>query len=383
MDYPNDSYYFAGYLNAGSLSRRGIRGLGVTRSFALGLAAIAVLLGFSFGILVSNSLETSRTPLYDEGLVTRLFEEASPAVVEITVTRENGRLPFSSVVTGSGFLIDRNGHILTNNHVIQGAEEIRVNLSDGRTLVATRLGISPADDLALLQVDPSEMIGITPLELADSDEVSPGQMAVAIGSPFRNFNSVTVGIVSGTGRGPVSPLQRPMPDMIQTDAALNPGNSGGPLLNSAGLVIGVTSAVRTPALKGIGDFRIGFAVPSNTIANLLPDLLVAQEIRRPWLGISGGPISERLSKTLGIDHGVVVTQVLSGSPAMQARIQPFRSVTNQGDVIIAIDDLPMGSVDDMVSYFNSKRPGDEVTLLLNRSGRELHIAVTLAAWPDT
>lgn len=381
MDYPDNSYYFN--TDAHSARRRGLRRLGVSRSFALGLAAIAILLGFSFGIMVSDSLETSRTPLFDEGMVTRLFENASPAVVEITVIRENNNLPFSALGTGSGFLVDGTGHILTNNHVIEGADEIRVNLSDGRTLVATRLGISPADDLALLQVDPAELAGIKPLKLANSDDVDPGQLAVAIGSPFRNFNSVTVGIVSGTGRGPISPLQRPIPDMIQTDAALNPGNSGGPLLNSQGEVIGVTSAVRTPALQGIGDFRIGFAVPSNTISHLLPDLLVAQEIRRPWLGISGGPISEQLSEMLGIESGVVVTQVLAGSPAKQAGLQPFRSLTNQGDVIISIDDTPIGSVDDMVSYFNRKRPGDDVKLLLNRDGQELNIDVKLAAWPDT
>ena len=171
--------------------------------------------------------------------------------------------------------------------------------------------------------------------------------------------------------------------MIQTDAALNPGNSGGPLLNSEGKVIGVTSAVRTPTLRGISDFRIGFAVPSNTVADLLPDLMIAQEIRRPWLGISGGPISEQLSETLGIKQGVAVTQVISGSPAKQVGIQAFRSPTDQGDVILAVDDTPVASVDDMVAYFNRKRPGDDVTILINRGGTEMRIKVTLAAWPDT
>lgn len=383
MDYPENSYYHKSDTSTPSVSLRGFRRLGVTRPFALGLAAVATLLGFSFGILVSDSLEQSRTPLFDERLVTELVENASPAVVEITVTRENNSRLSSALGTGSGFLLDNEGHILTNYHVVQGAQEIRVNMYDGRTLVGTLLGTSPADDLALLQVDPSELIGIEPLELADSDDVEPGQLAIAIGSPFRNFNSVTVGVVSGTGRGPISPLQRPIPNMIQTDAALNPGNSGGPLLNSEGKVIGVTSAVRTPTLQGISDFRIGFAVPSNTIADLLPDLLIAQEIRRPWLGISGGPISEQLSQTLGIASGVAVTRVLPGSPARQAGIRPFQSPEDQGDVILAVDDNPVSSVDDMVAYFNRKRPGDNVTILLNRGGTEMRIEVTLAAWPDT
>ena len=348
----------------------------------MGLSSIAILLGFSFGILVSNSMVSKRTPLYDESLVTRLFSEASPAVVDITVTRDNSNQAYAALGTGSGFLVDNKGHILTNNHVIEGADKIRVNTSDGRTLEATLLGISPADDLALIQVGPSELGDIHPLKLADSDKVEAGQMAVAIGSPFRNFNSVTVGIVSGTGRGPISPLSRPIPNMIQTDAALNPGNSGGPLLNSSGEVIGVTSAVRTPAILGIGDFRIGFAVPSNTIANLLPDLMIAQEIRRPWLGISGGPISEQLSKRLDIDHGVVVTHVLPDSPAKQVGIQPFSIATNPGDVIVAIDDVPIHSVDDMVAYFNKKCPGDDVTINMVRNGNNLKVKVDLGEWPD-
>ena len=382
MDYPNNSYYLNSAFGAAVEVRTGLSRLGVTRSLALVLSSIAILLGFSYGILVSNSSANKRTPLYDESLVTRFFSEASAAVVEITVTRDNSNQAYAAMGTGSGFLIDNRGHILTNNHVIEGADKIRVNTSKGRTLTATLLGISPADDLALIQVDPSDLGNILPLKLADSDKVEAGQMAVAIGSFFRNFNSVTVGIVSGTGRGPISPLSRPIPDMIQTDAALNPGNSGGPLLNSNGEVIGVTSAVRTPAIQGIGDFRIGFAVPSNTIASLLPDLMIAQEIRRPWLGISDGPISEQLSKTLDIKYGVVVTHTLPNSLAKQVGFQPFSAATNQGDVIVAIDDMPIHSVDDMDAYFNKKRPGDDVTINVVRNGNNLNVKVDLGKWPD-
>ena len=243
MDYPNNSYYLNPAFGAAFEVRTGLSRLGVARSFALVQSSIAILLGFSFGILVSNSIANKRTPLYDESLVTRLFSEASPAVVEITVTRDNNNQAYAALGTGSGFLIDNRGHILTNNHVIEGADKIRVNTSEGRTLTATLLGISPADDLALIQVDPSDLGNILRLKLADSEKVEAGQM----------------GIVSGTDRGSISPLSKPIPDMIQTDAALNPGNSDGPLLNSNGEVIGVTSAVRTPAIQGIGDFSIGFA----------------------------------------------------------------------------------------------------------------------------
>ena len=358
---------------------------GVSKTFAFSLAGIAVLLGFTLG-LISDSFSDpvgSRASLYDEAMITDLFESASPAVVEITVSRSNPTFPLSGMGTGSGFLIDGDGHILTNSHVVKGAQEIRINLGDGRTLAATKLGTSPADDLALLQVDPQEVKDITPLVLADSDEVKPGQLAVAIGSPFRNFNSITVGVVSGTGRGPVSELRRPIPDMIQTDAPLNPGNSGGPLLNSAGQVIGVNSAVRTPSFSGLDDFRIGFAVPSNTVKTLMPYLLIAGEIKRPWLGISGGPISGQLADSLGISKGVVVTQVFPSSPASEAGLVPFRSLTSRGDVITGVDGNPVGSVEEMVSYFNDKRPGNAVVLSIFREDKDITVEVVLAEWPDT
>ena len=364
---------------------RANRPSGVSKTFAFSLVGIAVLLGFTLGLL-SNSFGGpvgGGVSLYDEATVTKIFEVASPAVVEITVSRTNPTIPLSGTGTGSGFLIDDEGHILTNSHVVEGAEEIIINLGDGRTLTATKLGTSAADDLALLQVDPQEVKDITPLSLADSDEVRPGQLAVAIGSPFRNFNSVTVGVVSGTGRGPVSELRRPIPNMIQTDAALNPGNSGGPLLNSDGQVIGVNSAVRTPSFSGLDDFRIGFAVPSNTVKALMSDLLIAGEVRRPWLGISGGSISRQLADSLGIGKGVVVTQVFPSSPASEAGLVPFRSLTNRGDVITGVDGKPVGSVEEMVSYFNDRRPGDAVVLSIFREDEDITVVIVLAEWPDT
>jgi 2-alkenal reductase len=382
----SDRPYYRDELPQRELPRRS---RGASRAFVFAIAAIAVLFGFSFGLLASDTLGSDADmPLYDEELVTTVFEKASPAVVEITVSRQNSIVSFSGMGTGSGFLIDREGHILTNNHVIDGAEEIRINLSDGRTITATRLGTSPADDLALLQVDPDEVEGIEPLPLADSDAVRPGQLAVAIGSPFRNFNSVTVGVVSGTGRGPATELKRPIPDMIQTDAPLNPGNSGGPLLNSRGEVIGVNSAVRTPTFQQLNDFRIGFAVPSNTIKALIPQLLVANEVRRPWLGIgSDSSINEQLPQSSSIPPGVVITRVFLGSPAQQAGLIPFRSFTSQADVITAIDGLSVSAVEGIVTYFNSLKPGDTVTLTVFRIDdlgvdENFDLEVTLAEWPD-
>ena len=361
----------------------------ISKNSLVGMLVIGLALGFAVGLVFASPLGWSNEPsvaLYDQSQVTKLFDETSPAVVEINISRNFGRIRLPGSGTGSGFLIDTEGHIVTNNHVVENATGITVVLSDGREVDAVRLGTSPADDLALIKVDPNEIEGIKPLALADSSTVRPGQLAVAIGSPFRQFNSMGVGVVSGTGRGLSSVLRRPIPDMIQTDAPLNPGNSGGPLLNDSGEVIGVNSSVRTGDLGNeIGEFRIGFAVPSNTVISLLPQLMKSAEVKRPWIGISGMPVSKDMIDSLGFPKGVYVSGVSRPSPASRAGIDPFRSFSgdDQGDIITAIDDRPIGSIDDMVSYLNSKNPGDEVRLSVYRDRETVELAVTLDPWPDT
>ena len=350
--------------------------------------AVGLLLGFTLGLIWFTSLDggpAGSSALYDEDTVTSLFESASPAVVEISVTNGARTRLSPNTFTGSGFLIDHEGHIITNNHVVDGAQEITVMLFDGRVLDATRLGTSPADDLAVIQVDRDQVSEIAPLTLADSADVRPGQLAVAVGSPFRQFNSVTVGVVSGTGRGPASVLRRPMPDMIQTDAPLNPGNSGGPLLNSNGEVIGVNSAVRTGSFQGIEDFRIGFAVPSNTVRDLMPQLLSSERVRRPWLGISGAAVTRDLTSSIGVERGVYITGVIPDSPAHEAGLVPFPRLRSEGlgDVITAVDGQAVGTVEDMVSYFNRLKPGNSITLSILRDRRPTEVEITLGAWPDT
>ena len=354
----------------------------LSRGFVVGLLALGVLLGFSIGLLVAGGGLTGPSVLYDQDLVMELFDRASPAVVELDVSLGFG---IGSGGTGSGFFVDREGRIVTSNHVVDSARTVRVRLHDGRELEATKLGNSPADDLALLQVDPAEVSDIEPLPLADSFEVVPGQMAVAIGSPFRNLNSVTVGVVSGRSRAPVSAIARPIPDMIQTDAPLNSGNSGGPLLNSSGEVIGVNSSIRTSPFQGMDEFRIGFAVPSNTLEDLLPQLIVAEEVRRPWLGISSRPISADLMEDLGIPSGIAIASVFNDSPAQSIGLEPFRTVRGdiQGDVITAVDGNPVSSVDQMVSYFNTLLPGHTITLTVYRDESTIDLDATLAPWPDT
>ena len=360
---------------------------GASKPFVVVVVGLAVLVGFTLGLLTTDILGDSGRasgPLFDEKRVTSLFERVSPAVVEINITRPGGQ-PGLPGGLGSGFLVDRQGHILTNNHVVSGGGNIVVRLADGRTLEATTLGTSPADDLALLQVDPDEVADIKPLTLADSDDVRPGQMALAIGSPFTQFNSLSVGVVSGTGRGPVSVIRRPIPDMIQTDAPLNPGNSGGPLLNSKGEVIGVTSSVSAAPSQTIEEYRIGFAVPSNTVRDLMPQLLKSQLVRRPWLGIGGSPVSDALGAASGLPSGILVRGVFPDSPAQKAGLVPVQSLgpNPRGDVITAVDGRPVASVEDMVSYFNRLEPGAKVTLSVYRDAQTIEVEITLVEWPDT
>lgn len=360
-----------------------------SKTALVGALAVGLLVGFVVGLAFAfpfSGSDDSPTVLYDESLITSLFDNTSPAVVEIGISRSRGRFPIPRTGTGSGFLIDAQGRIVTNNHVVADATAITVRLSDGREIDAVKLGSSPADDLALIEVDPQAVQGIEPIALGDSSAVRPGQLAVAIGSPFKQFNSVGVGTVSGTGRGLSSVLRRPIPDMIQTDVPLNPGNSGGPLLNARGEAIGVNSSVRTgEAGNAIGEFRIGFAVPSNTITTLLPQLVNSEVVRRPWIGISGAPVTRQMIDRHGFPEGVYVSGVARSSPASRAGIDSFRTFSgdDRGDIITAIDGTPVTSVADMVSYLNSRSPGDEVRLSVFRDRQTIELVVTLDPWPDT
>ena len=375
---------------AGPAKPRGVRSF---RELAVAILAFGMVVGFALGWISFRSpwaYETSPAALYDEKLVTSVFEKASSAVVEVRVSRAGA--PFFES-TGSGFLIDKSGHIVTNHHVVDGASNLSVKLFDGRSLTATKLGSSAADDLAVLRVDPAEVSDIDHLKLADTDLLKPGELAIAIGSPFRHLNSVSVGVVSGVGRSQPRPrsegvqplvLRRPVADLVQTTAALNFGSSGGPLLNSSGEVIGVNSAVRvaTPIQNGVG-----FAVSSNTLRSLLPELMSPGEIKRPWLGISGAALSKNLSATLGlpIKKGIYVRSVWPDSPAQRARIRPDNSrlPSGGGDVIVAVDGVEVGSVSEMVIHLNTLRPGDQVVLTIFRNDETQKVDVTLDEWPDT
>jgi S1-C subfamily serine protease len=358
----------------------------IVAALAVGVL-IVLLVGVAIGVLAERRGEPpiATGPTYDEAAVTSLFEAAAPSVVELIVHRADG-----STDTGAGFFVDSDGHVVTNSHVVDGAMSVDVSLADGRILDGTLLGSSPSDDLALIAVDAGQVTDIEPLKLADSSALKSGQLAIAIGSPFRMQNFLSVGIVAGVGDSPAllrdrraaPALQRPIPNMVWTDAALLPGNSGGPLLNSNGEVIGVTSAVQISAQ---GDFGIGFAVPSNILAGLMPRLMESELVSRPWLGIRGTSITPDISAALGIsaESGVYIREVIPNTGASDARLRddPFQSASGRGDVIVAVDGRKINSVSEMVDYFNTLLPGDDVTLTVLRDGAERTIAVTLGGWP--
>ena len=262
--------------------------------------------------ITEQSLTTSP---YDEDSLISLYEKSIPAVVMIIVEIEvDSSFSFTGPQggQGSGFIIDDQGHIITNNHVVEEASRVTVILHDDRRLEAEVMGTDRESDVALLQVDAEKLGEVKPLALGDSDSIKPGQTAIALGSPFGLDGSITIGIISGVGRSLGSAGQRPNPGIIQTDAAINPGNSGGPLLNSAGEVVGINTAIE------VSSTGIGFVVPINTVKSLLPALLKGEEVKNPWLGVSAVAISPNLVELLelSVSSGIYVVTIATGSPAL-------------------------------------------------------------------
>ena len=348
------------------------------------LAGIAIGVIASTGVLASTRFNNQENTLYDEELVYSIVNRSSKAVVEIIVKRPN-----TTADSGTGFILDKQGHIATNEHVINGASAIQVSLADGTLLSAEPLGVSKSDDLALLVVNPKQVSHIEPLKLANSDLVKTGQMALAIGNPLGMRNFLSIGVVAGIGDSPpilrdtrISPaLQRPIPNMIWTDATLLPGNSGGPLLNSNGEVIGINSAVH---ITYQGDLGIGFAIPSNILIELLPNLKSSNMISRPWLGISGITLNQESIEQMNLDitAGVYIWDIYPDSPAdINSLIADSKDGTINGDIIVGIDGLKVTSVSQMVDYLNSLKPMDMVNLTVLRDAELKQIEIVLGSWP--
>jgi S1-C subfamily serine protease len=343
------------------------------------IAGMAYFLGTGF-TLVPNSARAAEA-LYSQDTVTGIYNTASPAVVEIQTSQRQTSYFGSSLQEGegSGFLIDTQGHILTNNHVVEGATDVKVLLDDGTSLSAKVTGTDTIHDLAIITVDPATVSGITPLQLGDSNAVKPGQMAIAIGNPYGLEDTITVGVISGLNRS----IESGPDNMLQTDAALNPGNSGGPLLDANGMVIGINTAVES-LTSGIG-----YAVPSNTASNVLSSLIAGKQISQPWLGIRGTALTETLagSLNLSVTKGVYVVSVVQDSPADKAGLLGGGSSAKGttpgagGDVITSIDGKSVAGVDDLSSYIDTKQAGDTVNLTVLRNGQNMNIQITLESWP--
>lgn len=303
--------------------------------------------------------------------VNQIYQQANPGVVEITSTLSGGgSFPFggqgggSQEAQGSGFVYDAQGHVITNQHVVAGATSVKVQLPDGSSYPATIVGSDPSTDVAVLKIN-APAAKLHPLALADSSTVQVGDGVVAIGSPFGLENSVTSGIVSALHRQIQAPNQFTINDAIQTDAAINHGNSGGPLLDMQGNVIGITSQIDS---QSGGNDGVGFAVPSNTVRTIAQQLIATGSVQHAYLGV-------RIGNASG-GGGAQVGQVQPGTPAAQAGLQA-------GDVITAVDGKSIGTATELESAIDAKKPGDKVTLTLKRNGSTKTVTVTLGTRPSS
>src|SRR4051794_1818959 len=293
----------------------------------------------------------------------------------------------SSQATGSGFLIDNEGHILTNAHVVEGAKTVTVQLGDGTEQDAQVVGSDPSSDIALLKVDNTE--GASPLPLGDSSKVEVGDPVIAIGNPFALDRTVTSGIVSALQRQIQAPNGFSISDVIQTDAAINPGNSGGPLIDGAGQVIGINSQIESQSGGNVG---IGFAVPIKTAADVVSQLENGGQVHQAYLGISGGDITPEIAHALNlpVTQGVLIDRGLSGGPAQDARLKGATgqaTIAGQtfpvgGDIITKVNDKPISGMDDVVSAVNDQKPGDEITLTIFSGGQQKDVTVKLGDRPS-
>jgi len=338
-------------------SRRGLAILGAA------VATIVLLaVAFAAGDLLHDDkpaprpraqAPATRTPIGS------IYAHASPAVVSV---RTRG-------ATGTGFLFDRDGTLVTNAHVVGRSREVAVRFGpDGRSIPASVLGVDPSSDLAVLKIATSDTPNVDPLTLADSTKVKIGDTAVAIGNPFGLDRTATAGIVSGLGRHIRAPNGVEIDQVIQTDAPINPGNSGGPLLDTRARVIGVNSQIATSGFTGNGNVGIGFAVPSNTVRQVVPRLKQGQTIDRPYLGAVTGRVSPTQP------DGAVVRAVRPGGPAARAGLQT-------GDVIVGINGRRVEDPTDVSAGIQGQAPGDVVTVQVQRDGQPVTLDLELGKRP--
>ena len=373
------------------------------------VGATAIILLFTFILIPSQEIGTpdlitsnghSATILGDEIssssksnlTLVELFEKSEEGVVKIKVVRigSQGTIQGDIGGVGSGFVYDNLGHIITNAHVVDGADKATVTFLDGSQYNAEIIGEDKFTDIAVIKVSEKPRL-LHPLEIGDSSLLQVGEQVAAIGNPFGLSGSMTSGIVSQIGRLIAAQDSGfSIPDVIQTDAAINPGNSGGPLLNMKGQVIGINTAIQSMSGEFIG---IGFAVPSNTVSKIVPTLIEEGKYPHPWIGISGKDIDPDLARVLDLKQakGFLVITVVDGSPAdkaglkgmSQTQIIDGEEYPADGDIIISVDDKEVRKISDILIHLQrEKSVGDEMILGVLRDGILLHIILELVERPD-
>jgi serine protease Do len=304
----------------------------------------------------------------DENKIVEIVEKTNPSVVNVSTVHLLDIFPFYSVPIkgiGSGVIIDSNGYIVTNNHVIEGAEVVEVSLNDGRVFKGKVIGRDSSSDLAIIKIDAKNLKAA---ELGDSSNLKAGQFIIAIGNPFglRGGPTVTIGVISAINRS-INTEKGIMEDLIQTDAAINPGNSGGPLIDLNGKVIALATAI-IPFAQGIG-----FAIPINKVKKIAEDLIKYGKVIRPWLGIYGIDLTPQISSyyNLPVQEGVIIVKVIQGSPAELSGIE-------EGDIILSIDRTPIKNMIELQKIIQNKKVGEEITIRIIRNYKTYDIKVELS-----
>ena len=369
------------------------------------IGAAAVILIFAFVLMPAQQISTPDliisnghdvTKFGDETILStkksltlvELFEKSESGVVRIDVDKINSSLETGSL--GSGFVFDDLGHIITNAHVVESASSVTITFLDGSQYNAQIIGLDKFTDIAVIKVEEKPRY-LHPLQMGDSSTLKVGEQVAAIGNPFGLSGSMTSGIVSQIGRLlPSQDTGFSIPNVIQTDAAINPGNSGGPLLNMAGKVMGINTAIQSGTGQSAG---IGFAVPSNTILKVVPVLIEEGKFSHPWIGISGKDIDPELAKVRDLDQskGFLIVTVVPGSPAEIAGLKGVSEIKiigdkeypADGDIIVSVDGKEVRKISDILIHLQEEKSvGDEMILSVLRDGEVMHIILVLIERPD-
>ena len=365
-----------------------------------GVALLGDLGGGTTTVVETTPAPAAAAPAAADGRlsISDIYDRAAPGVVQITSTSRSGSENFGSPqapsgtqqALGSGFVLDKAGHIITNYHVIEGADSIEVSFSNQDTLTAKLVGSDPSTDLAVLRVEMSSR-SLRPLELGNSDVVRVGDSVIAIGNPFGLARTATAGIVSALERPITAPNLYTIDHVIQTDAPINKGNSGGPLLNDRGQVIGINSQISTGGSRDTGNVGIGFAVPANTVKSVTAQLIDSGRVDRAYLGVGGTTIEPELARQfrLPVDAGVLVVRVGENTPASRAGLKggsnevivSGQTYTLGGDVIVAVAGKRVTSLEGLRDVLSTRKPGDSIELEIYRGSTQRTLELELGRQP--